>query len=84
MLGYKSVINYYQGNTLYFMVKRISLMLLIEYVKIKYYKFTSGRQLPILTKEVTSHRVFQVSQASDITQCILSTNQEHVIPSFNE
>ena len=83
MLGYKSVINYYKGNTLYFMVKIITLKLLIEYVKIKY--------LQIYIRKAVAH----IDKGSDVTPCVPGKsslryntmhiiNQEHVIPSFNE
>jgi predicted O-linked N-acetylglucosamine transferase (SPINDLY family) len=50
------------------------------YVKIKYHKFPTSEAAAILTKEVTSHRLFRESQASVIsTMHMLSTNHENVI-----
>jgi len=50
-------------------------------VKIKYYKFSDDEAAAILTKEVTSHRLFRVIQASVIN----TKHQGNVhLPNFNE
>ena len=49
------------------------------YVKIKYHKLSTSEAAAILTKEVTSHRLFRDFKHQLSAQCMLSTNHENVI-----